>query len=116
MKLQRLRGRKTAEKLRKHGRVWKSSTMVIRWLPGSPLNLEKPREGVFVGTAASTKLHKSAVKRNRMRRRCREALRTAIAERTKMPTMQLFLLPRSRSLTCEYDAIRQDVHSFLSQF
>ncbi len=87
--------------------------MVVRVLPGSPRTLDED-EGIFVGTVASLKLHKSAVKRNRMRRRCKEALRKAVRERDKLPTVQLLLCPRSSSLTCANDDIQQDIEAFLS--
>jgi len=113
MKLQRLRGRKTSELLRRKGSVWKGSTMTVRWLPGAPRS-HPDAEGLLVGSFASTKLHKSAVKRNRMRRRIREAFRKSVREREKLPTLQLLLSPTSRSLTCDNDDIVTDVESFLS--
>ncbi len=88
--------------------------MNMRWLPGPPRTLPKESEGFYVGTFASSKLHKSAVKRNRMRRRCREALRKTVREREKLPTVQLLLSPRSPSLTCDFGDVVADVESFLS--
>ncbi|PIR49727.1 hypothetical protein COU79_03295 [Candidatus Peregrinibacteria bacterium CG10_big_fil_rev_8_21_14_0_10_54_7] len=114
MKLSRLRGRKVCDRVMRNGTVWKGKTMLIRWLPGAPRTLPRDAQGIFVGTFASSKLHKSAVKRNRMRRRCREALRTIVRERNKLPTVQLLLSPRSPSLTCDFHDIAQDVHAFLS--
>lgn len=114
MKLLHLRGRKVCDRVMRNGLVWKGKTMSIRWLPGPPRPLPPEAKGVFAGTYASAKLHKSAVKRNRMRRRCREALRTAVAERTNLPTVQLLLAPRSPSLTCAFEDISADVRAFLS--
>ena len=114
MKLSRLRGRKVCDRVMRNGTVWKGKTMLIRWLPGTPRTLPRDAQGIFVGTFASSKLHKSAVKRNRMRRRCREALRTIVRERNKLPAVQLLLSPRSPSLTCDFHDIAQDVHAFLS--
>ena len=113
MKLHRLRGRKVCDFVQRKGRVYKSTNFTVRVLLGAPKS-QKNTEGVFLGTFASTKLHKSAVKRNRMRRRCREALRIAIQETDKLPTVQLLLSPRSSSLTCDYADIQEDVASFLS--
>ena len=113
MKLKRLRGRKNNELVQRKGRAWKGNTMVIKVLPGAPKTL-KETEGVFVGTVASTKLHKSAVKRNRMRRRCREALRKAAQAYSDLPTVQLLVSPRSRSLDCAHIDIQKDVEAFLS--
>jgi ribonuclease P protein component len=114
MKLSRLRGRKVCDRVMRNGKVWKGKTMMIRWLPGAPRTLPPGTQGFFIGTFASTKLHKSAVKRNRMRRRCREALRTIVSESDKLPTVQLLLSPRSPSLTCDFHDISSDVHAFLS--
>jgi ribonuclease P protein component len=114
MELSRLRGRKVCDRVMRNGNVWKGKTFVVRWLPGPPRTSLPGGSGLFVGTFASGKLHKSAVKRNRMRRRCREALRTTVRERQNLPTVQLLLSPRSPSLTCDFHDIVQDVHAFLS--
>ena len=86
------------------------------WLPSVPKReFDKGVEkGVFIGTFASAKLHKSAVKRNRMRRRCREAFRITLKECNELPPMQLLLTPRSSSLDCAFTNIVNDVHEFLS--
>jgi len=113
MKLSRLRGRKHCAKVLKDGKVWKGRTLVVRWLPGAPrhplINPDTP--AVYVGVLASARLNKSAVKRNRMRRRIREALRKEMLERTTFPTIQLLLSPRSSSLTCGFADIQADVRS-----
>ena len=116
MKLSRLSGRKTCERVLKQGDMWKGKTFTIRWMKGAPKhpNINPAVRAVYVGTFASQKLHKSAVKRNRMRRRCREALRRAVKEQQKLPTIQLLLTPRSRSLSCDFAEIQADVRSFLS--
>jgi ribonuclease P protein component len=90
--------------------------MTIRWLPGPPRhpNVDPMKPAIYVGTFASVKLHKSAVKRNRMRRRCREALRTALLDKKSFPTVQLLMSPRSSSLTCDFADIQSDVTAFLS--
>ncbi len=116
VKLSRLQGRKVNEYIQKRGNVWKGSTMVIRWLKGHPKHpaANPARSALYVGTAASAKLDKSAVKRNRMRRRCREALRTLVAQEQSLQTAQLLLMPRSSSLRCDFDDIRADITAFLS--
>lgn len=81
--------------------------MVIRWIKGK-------EEGVYVGTYAPGTLHKSAVKRNRMRRRCREALRITMQKHTKVPPMQLLLCPRIASLGAPFPDICADIDSFIS--
>ena len=104
------------------GRVWKGKMMVIRWLSGVPkVELQRqvqsggvPAAGLYVGTFASTKLHKSAVVRNRMRRRCREALRIVVHERDTLPTAQLLVCPRSASLKAPFVILQEDVKAFLA--
>jgi len=90
--------------------------MTIRWLLSAPrnpnINPESP--GLYVGTAASVKVHKSAVKRNRMRRRCREALRVYVKDMAKLPTCQLLITPKIASLTCDYHEIKNDIETFLT--
>lgn len=113
MKIKRLSGRKNNDLVRRKGKVWKGKTMTIRLLPGSP-KTKADDTGVFVGTQASLKLHKSAVKRNRMRRRCREALRKELLHYDTLPTVQLLVSPRSSSLTCVHADIEHDVRTFLS--
>jgi ribonuclease P protein component len=90
--------------------------MVIRFLRGAPKhpNVDPSVCALYVGTAASAKLEKSAVKRNRMRRRCREALRITVREIAELPTLQLLIAPRSSSLDCAFADILQDVRDFLS--
>lgn len=70
---------------------------------------------LYVGTLASAKLDKSAVNRNRMRRRCREALRTTLLRwQGEVPSAQLLLSPRSSSLSVPFGALEADVERFLT--
>lgn len=127
MNLLRLRGRKICEQLLRKGNVWKGRHMTIRFLPSAPRHpsVDPTKPGVYIGTVASAKLHKSAVKRNRMRRRCREAFRVTLKGRGGIfrPTgsgifrpyaTQLLILPRSSSLTCAFPEILSDIRAFLS--
>ncbi|MDD5469891.1 MAG: ribonuclease P protein component [Candidatus Peribacteraceae bacterium] len=116
MKLSRLHGRKVNDYVLRKGNVWKGKNIVIRWLRGAPKhpNVDPAAMALYVGTAASAKMEKSAVKRNRMRRRCREALRITVREVEKLPTLQLLIAPRSSSLDCAFADILQDVQKFLS--
>ena len=115
MRLNRLQGRKANDYLRREGIVWKGKTMTIRYLLKAPRNpnVDPAQKALYVGTAASTKLHKSAVKRNRMRRRCREALRTHVIDMPCTFTAQALIAPRIKSLTCSYDEIKDDIKAFI---
>ena len=117
MKPSRISGRKLNDYLRRKGKVWKGSTMTIKWLRGPPKhpNINPEKSAVYIGTAASVKLDKSAVRRNRMRRRCKEAFRRTLKDHKKLPTIQLLLSPRAASLDCDFKDILRDVDSFLSQ-
>lgn len=116
MQLSRLSGRRVNEYVRKEGKVWRGRHMSIRWLLGAPRHplVDPQTNAVYMGSVASTKLDKSAVKRNRMRRRCREAFRITLKDRSKVPTVQLLLSPRSSSLKCAFEEIVADVSTFLS--
>ncbi|MBI3331329.1 ribonuclease P protein component [Candidatus Peregrinibacteria bacterium] len=116
MKLLRLRGRKICDHVLRRGSVWKGTHMTIRFVAGPPRHpaADPKKTGIYLGTVASTKLEKSAVKRNRMRRRCREAFRVTLKEVEKPVTAQLLILPRSSSLTCAFPELVSDVRAFLS--
>ncbi len=116
MKLSRLKGRKVNDYLRRRGTAWKGKTMTIKYLMGAPKhpNVDPEKMAVYIGTAASLKLNKSAVKRNRMRRRCREAFRKTVKTYEKLPTVQLLISPKSASLDCDFSDIVSDVEAFLS--
>ena len=117
MKLSRLRGRKICDYVLRKGQAWKGKTMTIRFLMGPPPHpsVDPSARAIYVGTLASTRLDKSAVKRNRMRRRCREALRTVLREYQNLPTTQLLLVPHSSSLSAPFADIQNDIRSFLSR-
>lgn len=112
MQLHRLSGRKVCERVLRKGLQWKGRTFQARYVVAPPPTAQG-KEGIFVGTVASTTLSKKAVERNRMRRRCREALRIALQNVQNVPTAQLLLLPRSPSLTCAFHDIQKDVGLFL---
>lgn len=114
----RLRGRKVCDRVLRKGNVWKGQTMLMRWLPGAPLHpaVNPGEHAVYVGTLASRKLSKSAVKRNRMRRRCREALRIVLKEympRNAERNIQLLLCPRSPSLGAPFTLLKKEIEQFL---
>ena len=106
MEIQALRGRKHVEYIRRKGKTWRGKHMKVIYLPQ-----EDPV--CKVGTAVSSKISKSAVKRNRMRRRCREALRvSAKADKRNLP-FRLILMPRRSSLECDFEELKSDVEHLL---
>lgn len=119
MKFLRLRGRKVCEQVQRKGGTWKGKTMVIRWLPGAPRHpaANPTQSALYIGTVASTKLDKSAVNRNRMRRRCREAFRVIVRDWSdKNVIVQLLIAPRSSSLKAPFADIQADARAFLALF
>ena len=116
MQLLHLRGRKICDRVLRKGFVWKGRTMVVRWLPGPPPHplVDRSLPALYAGTLTSAKLDKSAVRRNRMRRRCREALRIALKNGIETPTAQLLLCPRSASLSAPFESLQDDIRAFLS--
>lgn len=115
MKLSHLSGRKTCDYVLRKGRVWKGKMFTAYWLPGAPRkpDIDPSQRALYVGTFASGKLHKSAVARNRMRRRVREELRKQVKEIRELRTAQLLLSPRSASLKAPSADIAHDVRAFL---
>lgn len=93
--------------------------MTIRFLVGAPRHpsVKPGRSALYVGAVASTKLDKSAVRRNRMRRRCREALRLTLKTLESPETLQSFqllLAPKSSSLMAPFSELSADLLTFLS--
>lgn len=116
MKLYRLRGRKNNEQVLKNGNVWKGKTMICRFQSGHPRNLPSvpATQHFYLGTYASAHLDPSAVRRNRMRRRCREAFRLTLKDMAQLPTVQVLMTPKIASLRCDFDDISADVAAFLA--
>ncbi len=116
MSLLRLKGRKICDRVLRQGRVWKGRNMNVRWLEGHPRHpsARPSAPGLYTGTVASTKLDKSAVKRNRMRRRCREAFRLTAGAMEIPSALQLLIAPRSSSLSCPFAELEADARAFLT--
>lgn len=115
MRLLRISGRKRVELLLKRGRSWRGKHLNIKFLMGAPKhpNVDPNASAVYAGFMTPVKLDKSAVKRNRMRRRCREALRRYIKEES-FPTVQLIIKPSSSSLKCHFAELTADISTFFS--
>lgn len=91
--------------------------MVVRWMPGTPTSLGRPKalpQGIYLGTFASAALDASAVRRNRMRRRCREALRLTIENLPERPSVQLLVTPRAASLDAPFETLQREAEAFFS--
>lgn len=117
MVLLHLRGRKASDYLLRKGKVWKGKFFTVYWLPGPQVVKGAKKAsllGIYLGTFASTKLNKSAVVRNRMRRRVREGFRITIQETKELPAAQLLLTPRSASLEAPFEDILRDVRTFFT--
>lgn len=114
MKLSHIKGRKANDYVLRRGRVWKGKMFTANWISGPP-KLHANEHGLYVGTFASVRLSKSAVERNRMRRRIREALRIIAKETENIPTAQLLISPRSASLNAPFEDIVREMRVFLSQ-
>lgn len=117
MDMGHLHGRKACEAVMRKGKVWKGRTVVIHCLPGHPRRPggEPSPYAVLVGTFASAKLSKSAVVRNRGRRRVREAMRLTLKETPGKQPTQLLLCPRAASLDAPFDDLLAEARTFLSQ-
>ena len=120
----RLRGRKVVDRVRKRGSKWRGKHMMMIYLPldaaqkrleAGSYQLKAVSCQLLVGAIAPTTLHKSAVKRNRMRRRCREALRVELGtgDWGLEASVQLLIAPRSSSLTCDFGELLHDARNFL---
>lgn len=115
MQLYRLSGRKVCERVKQKGYLWKGKHVQARIIRGLPRTLPSSAPaGLYIGVLTSTKLHKSAVKRNRMRRRCREAIRLTVKNIGELPAVQLLLLPRSSSLSAPFEEILSDAGLLLA--
>lgn len=115
MQLKRISGRKRVDRVLRHGKIWRGKHMSIHFLPGAPKHplVDPDAKAVYAGVSASAKIDKSAVKRNRMRRRTREALRTFVKD-GNFPVLQLIIRPRSSSLKCQFEELNLDISTFFS--
>lgn len=114
MKPSTLKGRKVNQRVLRQGKRWRGQTMIIHYTFGAPATAQESKEStVYVGSFASLRLHKHAVKRNRMRRRCKEAVRLALAPVQKIATVQLLISPKPSSLDSDYSLLFKDAQSFI---
>ena len=76
----RLRGQRLFDALYRRGKAVHGSAMVLRWLPADserPSLSQDPPSPWRCGVVVSSKVHKRAVQRNRLRRQLHESLRQA---------------------------------------
>lgn len=91
--------------------------MIAKWMFGVPTSLGRAKplgQGIYLGTFASASLDASAVRRNRMRRRCREALRLTVEKLPERPSVQLLVTPRAASLDAPFETLLRDAEAFFS--
>lgn len=105
--LARLRGRKQNERVLKKGQVWVGKHMRVHYL-FSPLT-----EQMCIGVRTPKQLSAKAVERNRMRRRCREAIRVSLAQPEKIPAVLLVVTPKSSSLRAPFTELQLDAQQLL---
>lgn len=99
--IDRLKGRSDFLRAQGSGKKWVSTTLVLQVIENS---LEKPRYGLTV----SKKTDKSAVIRNRIRRRLRSAALEVLTDKAK-PGMDYVLVGRAPGATKDYAEIVKDL-------
>ena len=104
MRLARLTQRKEFLAAADHGRRFRSSTFLVQVRDAAP---EEERDGLKVGLTASRKTG-NAVKRNRIRRRLREAAKQALASQTGRPC-DVVIVARSDVLGAAFRTLVADL-------
>ncbi|MEN9226425.1 MAG: ribonuclease P protein component [Thermostichus sp. HHBFW_bins_43] len=103
----RLRDRRAFQALYQEGQRRSSSSLTVLFRPGEP---GIPSQ---VGLVISRKVSKSAVRRNRLRRRLREILRP-LCPRLKTG-YRLLLIPKASLLTYSWQELSAEVHRLLQK-
>ena len=101
MRAERLRRTKDIEALRSEGALYVDPHFTIRARPNGL--------GVVRIAVASPRAVGTSVRRNRARRRVREALRTLLLGRAAAPGMDLLVVARSAALAAPGEQLRQAV-------
>lgn len=116
MRLLHLRGRKNCDRVLRQGQRWNGKVLAAVWICGAPRTGATTLAGIYVGTVIAASVDKSAVRRNTMRRRCREALRAECDawNGPELPIAQLLLRPRSASLDTPFGDLRQEARRLLT--
>ena len=72
-------------------------------------------EDLKIGFVVSKKVHKSAVKRNRLKRRMREVVRLLIKDGALRPGNMVVIMAKASMLDAEYQDIEKDIVSLLKK-
>ncbi len=115
MHLLHLRGRKNCDRVLRQGKRWSGKALAAVWVCGEPKTSATSVAGIYCGTVVPASVDASAVRRNTMRRRCREALRLTLAawNGPDLPVAQLLLRPRSASLSAPFGDLLQEMGQLL---
>ncbi|MFA5593052.1 MAG: ribonuclease P protein component [Micavibrio sp.] len=100
-KLERLLKRSNFLALNQHGRKWVSKTMIVLVMPNET-------NAVRVGITVTKKLEKTAVGRNRMKRRLRAASADVLPHYSKRG-MDYVLIGRRDTATLPYAELKRDL-------
>lgn len=109
--LQALRGEREFRKVRQHGAVVRSPLFTLRVTPYRPRYGETWQPRAIVGIVVSKKTLKHAVKRNRVRRRMREALRTL----PQLPACRATLHPTPEVLRVPFTQLQAELSRALTR-
>ena len=113
----RLRGQRCIDALYQRGRVVHGPSMSLRWLQADPALLRHVPSGQSAspwrcGVVISSKVHKRAVRRNRLRRQLHEDLRTT-AFRQDLPPLWLLISLKPGSADLERHHLLGECHHLL---
>ncbi len=105
-----LRGEKEFRKVRAHGQVVRHALFTVRVTDYRPRYGETWRPRAIIGIVVSKKTLKLAVKRNRVRRRVREALRTLPG----LPPCRATIHPNAAALSAPFAELQAALGKALS--
>lgn len=104
---ERLKKRSDFVALNKKAKKWVSQSLIIQALKHGE-ELPCPAESMRVGFTVTKKVHKSAVKRNRIKRRLRAAAADVLSTHAK-PGYDYVLIGRPQTATRAYETLCKDL-------